>query len=427
MSFRVLHVQDHTIPEMSGYAIRSRYLVETQRRLGVDAEVVSSARHRKFGAPVEELEGLRFHRTPWPASAMDRWQLKVPFWRERILTRAVTDRVLEVARDFRPALLHAHSPMFNGQAALAAGRSLGIPVVYEIRAFWEDDAVDKGKFSEGSFVYRQVRRLETSVCRRADHVVTICDGLKRDLIGRGIAADKISVVPNGVDADRFQPLSRDESLARDLGLSEKTVIGFVGSFFRYEGLPLLVEAMALLANELPDLRLLLVGGGEDEEATRKKATDLALGNRVLFAGRVPHAKVDSYYSVIDLLVYPRYSKRITELVTPLKPLEALAMAKPILGSDVGGYRELVADCAVGRQFKAGSASDLAASIRDFCRTSDSDRRSEGAKGPGAVRARRSWTDMAARVFPAYAGLAPEAWSTFFANRPTRAPSLASRG
>lgn len=406
MTIRVLHVQDHTIPEMSGYAFRSRYVVETQRRLGINAEVVSSARHRKFSAPTETFDGLTFHRTAWPEGLLDRTQLKIPFWRERILTRALTRRILEVAKTFQPEILHAHSPIFNGLAAHRAAATLKIPVVYEIRAFWEDDAVDKGKFKEGSFVYRQVRRLETSVCRKSARVVAICEGLQRDLATRGLPEAKFAVVPNGVDVERFRPLPTDQALAKRLGLEGASVVGFVGSFFHYEGLPLLVEALALLKDSHPTLKLLLVGGGEDEARTRARAKDLGLEDRVVFSGRVPHSEVDSYYSLPEIFVYPRISKRITELVTPLKPLEALAMEKAVLGSDVGGIKELFSDCGIGRLFRAGSAEALAQALTMWLALGPAERERERRAGRVAVIERRSWTTMVGRILPVYESLVP---------------------
>ncbi len=404
---RVLHVQDHTIPEFSGYAFRSRYVVENQRALGIDAEVLSSARHRSFEDLTERLDGLTFHRTPWPTGALQSLQLKIPFWRERVLTAAMERRIVEVARSFKPDALHAHSPFFNGQAALRAGRSVGVPVVYEIRAFWEDDAVDKGKFSEGSFVYRQVRRLETAVCRQADHVVTICGGLRQDLIGRGIPGEKVSVVSNGVDMERFKPTAADGELAARLGLQDKVVAGFVGSFFHYEGLPLLVEAVALLREKHPELRVLLVGGGEDEERTRARARELGVEDQVIFTGRVPHAEVDAYYALIEVLVYPRLSKRITELVTPLKPLEALAMGKGVIGSDVGGVKELLTDCDSGRLFEAGSAEALARALSNWIQTPETARAAEREAARAAVSRVRTWRGQVARVLPVYESLTGE--------------------
>ena len=411
MSLRVLHIQDHTIPELSGYAVRSHAVVTQQRALGIDARVVSSARHPHCGQRSETLQGVEFHRTAQPQGVLSKWELKVPLLRERPMTAALTRRILEVAREFRPHLLHAHSPIFNGWAARRAARTLNIPYVYEIRAFWEDDAVDKRKISEGGFVYSRVRAAETSICRGAGAVTTICSGLRDDLVGRGLAPDKVHVIPNGVDADRFRPLPRDAALAARHGLGDQRVIGFVGSFFRYEGLPLLVEAFASVLREFPDTRLVLLGGGEDEQSVRNAVDRRMLSGHVLLPGRVPHAEVDAWYSLLDLLVYPRLSVRLTELVTPLKPLEAAAAGKSLLGSDVGGVKEILARVGCERLCKAGSVESLATAIKLWLGTDPTVLRQEQESMRRAAQDHCSWRAAIARILPVYEGLCPAALTT----------------
>jgi glycogen(starch) synthase len=197
----------------------------------------------------------------------------------------------------------------------------GLPLLYEIRAFWEDAAVGNGTGREGSARYRLTRRLETWAARRADSVAVICEGLRRDLVARGIAAEKIIVAPNGVDMSLFgNPLAPDLALARRLGLKDADVVGFIGSFYDYEGLDDLVAAMPLLLAKRPNAHLLLVGGGPMEEsALQAQAEASPARERIHFVGRVPHHEVDRYYGLIDILAYPRKAMRLTELVTPLKP------------------------------------------------------------------------------------------------------------
>jgi PEP-CTERM/exosortase A-associated glycosyltransferase len=274
-------------------------------------------------------------------------------------------RILDVARIEQPDVLHAHSPVLNAIPALWAGRQLGLPVVYEIRAFWEDAAVDHGTYAEGSWKYRLTRLIETMVCTRADQVGILCNGLKEELVSRYIPAEKITPVFNGVDIEDFQPGPVDPYYQRDWKLAGKKVIGFIGSFYRYEGLDLLVKAFARIAKEQPDAVLLLVGGGEMEEELAQLITALELGKRVIMPGRIPHDRVPGVYSMIDVLAYPRYSMRLTELVTPLKPLEAMAMGKVLVASDVGGHKELITHGETGILFKAGDVGELAAALKDL--------------------------------------------------------------
>ncbi len=401
---RVLHIQDHTIPELSGYAVRSRYVVACQRELGIDARVLSSARHPAGGAFEETLEGIPFHRTSQPGGLVARLLRPVPILREWPMTAALEQRIIEVAEGFAPQVLHAHSPIFNGWATRRAARRLGLPWVYEIRAFWEDDAVDKGKIRENGFTYRQVRNSETRLCRDASAVVTICEGLRQDLVQRGIDEAKVHVITNGVDAARFVPRARDESFAAKAGLGAARVVGFVGSFFRYEGLPLLVEAFADIARTRGDVKLLLLGGGEDEGAVRAAVQAAGLGERVILPGRVPHAAVDDWYSLIDLLVYPRLSVRLTELVTPLKPLEAAAAGKSILGSDVGGVKELLERVGCQRLFKAGSKDALIAALSDWMAAPLSQLQQERQRHVDLARQNCSWMQAVEPIQHVYAGL-----------------------
>jgi glycogen(starch) synthase len=172
---------------------------------------------------------------------------------------------------------------------------------------------------------------------------------------------KITVIPNGVDTEAFQPGgSRDEGLAAELGLEGAQVLGFIGSFYAYEGLDLLLRAYPSILAREPSTRLLFAGGGPEEASLREQARALGLADRIVFAGRVPHAEVPRYYDLLDVMVYPRRSTRTTELVTPLKPLEAMAQGRLLLASDVGGHRELIRDGETGILFPAGDPEALAA-------------------------------------------------------------------
>jgi PEP-CTERM/exosortase A-associated glycosyltransferase len=269
-------------------------------------------------------------------------------WRE---VRALSDRIEAVARIWRPDVLHAHSPALCGMAALRAARRLGLPLVYEIRAFWEDAAVGNGTGSADSWRYWLTRQLENRVVAGADAVVTICAGLKADLVARKFAADRITIMPNGVDLALFgTPLARDPALADQLGLGAGPVIGFLGSFYPYEGLDDLIAAMPAIVADQPDARLLLVGGGPADAALRAQAQASGAAHAIRFVGRVPHHDVDRYYALVDVVCYPRKAMRLTELVTPLKPLEAMAQGKLVAASSVGGHRELIEQGVTGTLF-----------------------------------------------------------------------------
>ena len=391
---RVLHILDHGAPLQSGYVSRTLGILRAQRAAGLDPVALTSPRHAMAAGPaerdVEEVAGFRFHRTPLPPGGLP----GLGILREMRTTRR---RLAEVIAQERPALLHAHSPVLNGLPTVAAARAAKLPAVYEIRAFWEDAAVDHGTTAEGSARYRMTRALETRACRRADAVFTICEGLRGDLLGRGIAADKLHVAPNAIEPERLAPVPRDPALAARLGLGEGPVIGFVGSFYAYEGLDLLMEAMPGIREAVPGAQLLMVGGGPEDARLRAMAPE-----GTVFTGRVPPEDVPAHYALIDLLAFPRRSMRLTELVTPLKPLEAMAASRRFVASDVGGHRELVRDGETGRLFAADSAPALAkAAILALRNANTPEDREILGRARAFVGEERGWDAVVGRYLPVY--------------------------
>ena len=353
---RVLHVLDHSLPLHSGYAFRTRAIMTAQRAAGIEVRGITGQRHVADGPEHEEVEGLAFHRTRGKAAGPP----PLREWRE---IAALADAISALVDAWRPDVLHAHSPALCGMAALRAARRRGLPLVYEIRAFWEDAAVENGAGREGSLKYRLTRALENRVVAGAGRVVTICRGLHDDLRTRGVPAEKLAIVPNGVDLGLFgDPPPRDEALAADLGIGEGPAIGFIGSFYDYEGLDDLIAAMPALLAAQPAARLLLVGGGPAEARLRGLAAASPAAAAIHFVGRVPHREVERYYSLCDVMAYPRKASRLTELVTPLKPLEAMAQGKLVAASAVGGHRELIADGRTGTLFAPDDPADCSRAL-----------------------------------------------------------------
>ena len=394
---RILHVLDHSLPLHSGYAFRSAAILREQRALGYETLQLTTPRQNGGAALVEDVDHLRFHRTPLSPSLLE----GVPGARYAREIAATARRIDELVTQFSPDVLHAHSPVLNALPALRVGRRRGIPVVYEVRAFWEDAAVDHGTTREASPRYLASRALETWALRGANHVTTICEGLRGEIIRRGIPPERVTVVPNAVDPGEFAfGTAPDQDLRKKLGLEGKRVIGFAGSFYGYEGLDLLLEAAALLAPRRPELRVLLVGGGPQEAELRAQASACGLGECVVFTGRVPHGEVQRYYELIDVLAYPRRSMRLTELVTPLKPLEAMAQGRMFVASDVGGHRELVRHGVTGFLCKAGNAAALAQQIGAVLDDETSWPRI-GAQARRYIEAERTWERSVEKYQQAY--------------------------
>jgi glycogen(starch) synthase len=398
---RILHVLDHSLPLHSGYTFRTRAIVTAQKARGLTVACLTGARHSRAGPDPETIEGIEFYRTPAPGAAPS----PLREWRE---ISALSHRLDRLVKEWKPDQLHVHSPVLNALAALKVGRREGVPVIYEIRAFWEDAAVGNGTGREGSLRYRLTRRLETWAARRADAVAVICEGLRRDLIARGLPPEKIIVAPNGVDMGLFgNPLSPDLIFAKSLGLKGADVVGFIGSFYDYEGLDDLIAALPRLLEKRPNAHLLLVGGGPMEAALRSQAKASSAAERIHFIGRVPHEEVDRYYSLIDILAYPRKAMRLTELVTPLKPLEAMAQRKLVAASNVGGHRELIEDGVTGTLFPAGDPAALAEALDlMFANRPRWEQRRDAARR--FVERDRNWSSNISTYMPTYQRLTGKA-------------------
>jgi glycosyltransferase involved in cell wall biosynthesis len=265
-----------------------------------------------------------------------------------------------VLRAERPDVVHAASNYVTALPALLAARRLGLPFIYEIRGFWEITRSSRDNEFENSARFAMMRHFEGLVARSADHVFTLTSAMKAELITRGVRAERISLVHNGVDPQRFLPAQPNRDLASRLGLSANVpVIGYVGSFVDYEGLDDLVRACGMLSRRDIDFRLLLVGDGAVMNDLQEIVRDERLEQRAILTGRVPHHEVNAYYSLVDICPFPRKPWEVCEMVSPLKPFEAMAMQKAVLVSSTHALSEIVVDGQNGLVFQKGSVDSLA--------------------------------------------------------------------
>jgi PEP-CTERM/exosortase A-associated glycosyltransferase len=399
---RVLHVLDHSWPVLSGYGVRSRNLITAQHRLNYPIRVVTGPLHQLDDPTAADVtvDGVSYKRTPIVGNLGNRaLRRRWPIAREYAAVRLLRQEILRIIAHEDVQLVHAHSPALCGLAALQAARKAGLPCIYEIRAFWEDAAADRNN-NVRNWRSHLTHGLETYVAKKADAVSAIAKPMLGDLQSRGIPARKLFHTPNGVDTDRFVPAAKDIELARELKLEGTLVFGFFGSLYRYEGVSWLIRALARLRASGQNFQVLVIGRGEDDNGIRKAIQDHTAGSYVHLIEYVPHERIGRYYSVLDIAVYPRRSIRLTELVTPLKPLEAMAVGKPVLASDVGGIRELVENEVTGLLFRPEDE-------EDFCRqgarlvTSPSLRGRLAAEGRDFVVRERDWKVLAKRYADIY--------------------------
>ncbi|WP_312794352.1 glycosyltransferase [Kocuria sp.] len=407
---RVFYLLHNSLPYHSaGYSTRTHGLLTGLRgrgwdvrgvtRLGYPYDMPKMADLGEIGA-VDVVDGVPYHRL----STTPGIEKKSPI--TEYVDRYVRE-LTRVAREQRPAVIHGVSNHWNGLAAVSAANHLGIPSIYEVRGLWE---VTRGsrdpQWAKGG-MYRFMARMEADAAASATRVLAITNALKDELVARGVDAEKITVVPNAVDAQRFRPVARDVELEEALGVRGRTVIGYIGSVLDYEGLEFLVDAADVMRARRSDFAVLIVGDGAELEKFQDLVRERELEDFVRFTGRVPHEEVERYYSLVDIAPFPRLPLPVCEMVSPLKPFEALAMGKAVVASDVAALAEIIEPGVNGLLHRKGDTEDLVRQL-ELLLDDPSLRATLARQGREWVRANRQWSDMAGIVSNIYRELGAEA-------------------
>ena len=311
--------------------------------------------------------------------------------------------LVKAAQRDRPAIIHAASNHWNGLTGVSVARKLGLPSIYEIRGLWEITRGSRNPEWAASNMFKYIARMEADAAKGATRVFTITGALRDEMVRRGVSAEKITVLPNGVDTERFTPIPRVEELALELGVQGKTVIGYIGSILDYEGLGLLIDAAAALATERDDFHVLLVGDGAELESFRDRVREDGLDRVITFTGRVPHEEVERYYSLVDITPFPRLPLPVCEMVSPLKPFEAMAMGKAVVASDVAALAEIVTPGTNGLLHAKGEAASLTSELRRLLDDPELVKRL-GSQAREWVVQHRDWRQISTIVAETYAEL-----------------------
>jgi glycosyltransferase involved in cell wall biosynthesis len=403
VSGRVLHIVSRALPyHQVGYTLRSQSVGEAQAAAGLEPHFATigsfPANIGVAGAPRDwDVRGVPYHRLAPDFTDTG--------FHDRLVTASARGAA-ELVERIRPAVLHPASNHLQAQVALAVAAPLAIPVVYEVRGFIEETWASHPERDEdaarASERYQAVRDTETRVMAASDAVVTLSETMRFEIIARGCDPDRVVVIPNAVDVERFRPLPRDDRVAAGLGIGrDEPVIGYISTFTAYEGIRYLLEAAAALRGRGRRFKLLLVGDGRDRDALVETAHRLGLDDGTLvMPGRVPNDGIARYYSVIDVFVVPRTADRVSTLVTPLKPFEAMAMERALVVSDVPPLREIVTPGETGLLFRPADAADLA-SVLDGLLDDEALRVRLGRHAREWVAAERTWAQNGARYRALY--------------------------
>jgi glycosyltransferase involved in cell wall biosynthesis len=400
---RVLHLVTDALPVTSaGYTIRTHEIAVAQRAAGLDPHVVTRCGYpvtqgRIDGRRLVLVDGIAYHRL-LPALMPGR-------------ADAVADRGLalaaELTRQLRPAVLHAASNFANARIALALRARYGLPVVYEVRGFWEDTWLSRHPDAEklaASELYRANRDLETRCMLAADLVVTLGEAMREEIVARGVPAAKVLIVPNAVSQEFLRPLPDASGLRQELGIGPgEYVAGVVSTLSPYEGIGTLLEAISIVRGRGVPARALIVGDGPERAALQRHAAACGLAQAAIFTGRVPAAKVREFHALLDIFVVPRTPDRVCQLVTPLKPVEAMASGLCVVTSEVKALSEIIKHEVTGTLTVPQDPVSLADRL-EYLFYSPDIRRKLGDNAREWVARDRTWAHNAARYQDAYARL-----------------------
>jgi glycosyltransferase involved in cell wall biosynthesis len=386
---------------LAGYTIRTQSIVVSQRAAGLEPEVVTRIGFPWYvggipAGPIEDVEGIRYHRIGDHDVP--------PRWDDRLDANLAA--LVPVVESVRPEILHAHSDFENALLAIALRERFDLPVVYEVRGFWEETWLSgspERRPDAERFRLRHAR--EVACAAAADRVVTLADPMKRRLVADGVDPDRIAIVPNAVDPVRFPTVDRDPELVAALGIDAgETVVGYVSSLVPYEGVDTLLRAVAAMVSAGDPIRVLIVGDGAARPELERLAKRLRLGSRAIFTGRVPHDRVLDYYGLIDVFVVPRRDDRVCRLVTPLKPFEAMATATALVMSGVEALQDIADASQAAVTFRPEDHEDLVAVLRPL--VTDADARARlGSRGREWVTRERTWERNAERYLELYREIA----------------------
>ncbi|WP_084955660.1 glycosyltransferase family 4 protein [Thermoactinospora rubra] len=399
---RVLHLVTNALPyTQAGYTVRTHRIVTAQRAKGLDPHVVTSwgwplLQGHATAEPYEEIDGIPYHRL------LPDGRGEVPFEMRGRMVRGAED-VTELVRRLRPQVLHAATDHRNGSVAHAVRERTGTPFVYEVRGFLEETWASRDPERIGSERHVLQREREAFLMREADAVVTLAETMAAEIVERGVPREKIYLAPNAVDDSLLTADYDGEAFRRAYGIADgEVVVGSVSSIVAYEGFATLLRAAAILRDQGTPVRVLIVGDGAERDNLLELAAELRLADAVL-PGRVGPEEALQAQAAIDIFACPREDLQVCRLVTPLKPVEAMALGKPVVLSDLPALAELIGTEGAGVLVPPGDPGELAKALAAL-REDPAKRAEMGEAGRAEVAAKRTWGRVAETYRDLYGSL-----------------------
>jgi len=322
---------------------------------------------------------------------------------EKILVKHFMKRIIQLSTLENVDVIHAHTPYRVGLPALKAARKLNLKFVYEMRGLWEDTAVASGRWKSWGLSYRRFRRMETKILKQSDKIICISETLRKEVISRGIASEKISVVSNGVESTiSDRPQVELPNLFTDLKekLDSNIVVGYIGSLRKLEGVNLTAEAVSILKRNGINVKFLILSTNSGQDELRTYCDNLGISENTIIEGPVPHESISPFFNLIDVFVVSRPDSRVTRLVTPLKPFEAMSNRCATIVSNLPALEEIVKHEETGLVYKADNANSLAENISRLIKNPEL-RQELGLNAEKWIKEHRIWKQLAEKTVSIY--------------------------
>jgi tetratricopeptide (TPR) repeat protein len=400
---RVLLPLHSSLPyQQTGYTIRSQSILKSLQEKGID--VLATTRlgypddflplHKSQSVPeIEKIDGVDYFR-------LKSEQKQTNIEQNYAYIENYAEQLATVARTHNASVIHSASNFVTGMAGVLAARKVGIKSVYEVRGFWHLSKVAKMPNLRDSCWLTHCQLMESAVARQVDAVVTLSQVMKEELINWGVDESRITVIPNAVDTNKFKPHSSDQGLQKKLGLDGWFVVSFIGSLNEYEGVDLLIQAIGGLIAQGTKIKLLIVGDGSAKQGLENWVDSINMKQHIIFAGQVPFSEVINYYALSDVCVFPRKAEEVCQSVPPLKLLEPMAMAKPVIVSALPPLLEMVRHEETGLVCRSDHVGSLQNAILRIYENSDlGDRLGKAAMN--WVQANRQWSMVCQKYLEVY--------------------------
>jgi len=397
----VLHLVTNSLPfTQAGYTIRTHNILEAQNLAGLSATAVTRYGYpinigKFFSGNVSQVPAFNskrqisyHHLIPTGLSAKNEMDIAVK-------------QVIKLVEKIRPEILHPATDFVNGEIAAAVAAVTNLPFAYEVRGFLEQSWLTKSKANlvESEF-YREFLARETAIMHQAQAITTLSLTMKNEIIKRGIAASKIFITPNAVSENLLNNIVEPTAARANLGLAELPTFGIATTLYPFENVALLISAFDQLHQAGNRVQLVIVGDGPELPKLQQQAAGSKHANYIHLVGRKPFAETINYYQAMDVFCVPRTNSAVTQLVTPLKPLEAMALGRAVIASDLPALAELIEHDRTGVLVQPDSLSALTEALGQLLYDSAYQQRLANAAKEW-VAATRTWSNVAAQYKEVY--------------------------